>query len=302
MASTAVWYDWVELPGLPTADSFAVQVSAVARDSNNISVFATGSDGQIYSTAWNSSAGWMNNPWALLGGSAQPGSKVTVVARYPTHLDLFVTQADGQIASTFWDASSGWRDGWFTLPRSTAVAGTPVAAVARTPNNLDLFMVGGDNQVWSTFWNSNDGWNGSWFALPALPRHSVRQSRRLHAIATTLTCSSSTDGYLYYILLGQRQLAPAAGAGVRTGKSWTALPSTWELSLVRQRSRACHTTWTCSSASVGLVRHPDRQQPVRLERTMGAGAGASFWQLPAAVARDENQLGGALLCGYPGTM
>jgi hypothetical protein len=99
------WNPWFPLPA-PQAFSPDAQVSALARRSDQLDVFVTDSNGQVWTTWWNQSVGWQ--PWGILGGVLlQPNQQATAIARYSEHIDLFHLGTDGTTWSTFWPASSG---------------------------------------------------------------------------------------------------------------------------------------------------------------------------------------------------
>ncbi len=148
------------IPGSP--------VTVVARNPDQLDLFVTRSDGQIYSTSWDAANGWAYEWFSVPGGAtASLRSLVTVIARNPDHLDVFVTGTDGQIYSTSWDAASNWAGGWFDVPGSLGVnPGSPVSVVARNPDHLDLFVTGTDAQIYSTYWDLASSWAGEWFGVP----------------------------------------------------------------------------------------------------------------------------------------
>jgi hypothetical protein len=159
--------DWFGVPG-GAATSLGSLVTVIARNPDHLDLFVTGTDGQIYSTYWDTAGGWAGGWFGVPGSlAANPGSPVTVVARNPDHLDLFVTGTDGQIYSTSWDAASSWGTGWFVVPGGVGTnLGSLVTVIARNPDHLDLFVTGTDGQIYSTYWDTAGGWAGGWFGVP----------------------------------------------------------------------------------------------------------------------------------------
>lgn len=144
-------------------------ISAVARDPNKLDVFVVGTDGGIWTAAWDQNVGgakW-RGWWRILNGVAAPGSPVAAVAREPNKLDVFVIGTDGGIWTAAWDqnvAGAKWR-GWWRIRDGIAASGSGVTAVSRDPNKLDVFVVGTDGRIWTAAWDQNVAdaqWRGWW--------------------------------------------------------------------------------------------------------------------------------------------
>ncbi len=106
--------------------------SAVARAANCLDILATGRDGHIYTTWWNSNMPtWASIPsgsWENLGGQAPPGAPVCLVARDANHLDAFVTGSDGDVFTTWWNSSlPTWQSISSAAPGKTSAAPTCMA-------------------------------------------------------------------------------------------------------------------------------------------------------------------------------
>jgi phospholipase C len=136
--------------------------TAIARNPDHLDLFATGTDGGIYSAYWDEANQWSSwfriDPGFALGRSA-----ATAIARNPDHLDLFVTGTDGRIHSTYWDDACGWAT-WSPIDPGFTEGRSPVAAIARNPSHLDLFVTGGDGRIYSTYWDDACGW-ATWFPI-----------------------------------------------------------------------------------------------------------------------------------------
>ena len=172
----AVWSTWWEAtPGWQTWFLIhpevkmqpGVTVSAVWRSNDtHVDLFATGTDGAVWSTWWEAGPGWQN--WFLIHPEVkmQPGATVNALWRSnQTHLDLFATGTDGAVWSTWWEAAPGWQK-WFTVhPEVKMQPGATVNALWRSnQTHLDLFATGTDGAVWSTWWESAPGWQ-KWFLI-----------------------------------------------------------------------------------------------------------------------------------------
>src|SRR6267378_521196 len=142
-------------------------VSAVWRSNGaHLDLFATGTDGAVWSTWWEAGPGWQT--WFLIHPEVkmQPGAAVSAVGRSnDTHLDLFSTGTDGTVWSTWWEAGPGWQT-WFLIhPEVKMQPGAAVSAVWRSNDtHLDLFSTGTDGAVWSTWWEGGPGWQ-RWFVI-----------------------------------------------------------------------------------------------------------------------------------------
>jgi len=197
-----LWRGW--WPIVNGAAPLGAPVAAVARDPNKLDVFVVGTDGGIYTAAWDQhvAQGKWRGWWRIVQGVAVPGSLVSVVARDPNKLDVFVTGTDGGIYTAAWDqnvAQGQWR-GWWRIVQGAAALGSPVSVVARDPNKLDVFVVGTDGGVYTAAWDQNVAqgqWRGWWRILgltakPGAPISAVaRDPNKLDVFV------AGTDGQIY---------------------------------------------------------------------------------------------------------
>jgi hypothetical protein len=141
-------------------------VTAVWADDQrkHLDLFATGTDGAVWTIWWSDLEGWRPEGWILLHPEIKmhPGATVTAVWGDPAkHLDLFVTGPDGAVWTIWWDDVVGWRaEGWILLhPEIKMQPGATVTAVwAILGEHLDLFVTGTDGAVWTTSWDNIVGW------------------------------------------------------------------------------------------------------------------------------------------------
>jgi Papain family cysteine protease len=160
---------WSVLNGKSTAGA---PVSVVARDTNKLDVFVSGTDGRTYTAAWDRNVansqwrGW----WNILTGAIPAGGAITAVARHPDKLDIFLVSTDGGIYTAAWDqhvANAQWR-GWWRIGSLAAKPGSPVVVVSRDPNKLDIFVAGTDGKTYTAAWDqnvANGQWRGWWNIL-----------------------------------------------------------------------------------------------------------------------------------------
>jgi hypothetical protein len=166
-AANSQWLGWwnIHTGKVPVGGA----VSAVVRDKTKIDVFIVGTDGGIYTAAWDQNIdnakwrGW----WRILNGLAAPGSPVAAIVRDKTKLDVFIVGTDGGIYTAAWDQNvdnAKWR-GWWRILDFTAAPGSGITAVSRDPNKLDIFVVGTDGGIWTAAWDQNVDnakWRGYW--------------------------------------------------------------------------------------------------------------------------------------------
>jgi len=168
---TSWWHQGAEWSGVDNhwkniGGSFppAAPVSAVARSSDNLDLFITGNDGDVYTSSWSQGANWpgVGNHWTNIGGVFPPGGRLSAVARTSKNLDLFITGNTGVVYTSSWSQGGKWSgvgNHWTNIGGVFPPGGL-VGAVARTPDSLDLFITGNDGVVYTSSWNPSDGWSG----------------------------------------------------------------------------------------------------------------------------------------------
>jgi hypothetical protein len=164
------WRGW-----WPVAGGRAVpgsRVHAVSRDPNKLDVFVVGTDGGVWTAAWdqNVANGAWRGWWPIGSLASQPGGFVTAVSRDPNKLDVFVVAGDGEVATAAWDqnvANGVWR-GWWPIVEGRSAPGDMVSAVSRSPEKLDVFVAGTEGGLWTAAWDqnvANGAWRG-WWSIP----------------------------------------------------------------------------------------------------------------------------------------
>jgi hypothetical protein len=122
-ADGAVWSIWWE-PGrewgywsLVPNDLLSIKmqpgatVTALWRQpGQHLDLFATGTDGAVWSIWWNDTVGWHPEGWFIIGDSHRlsPGQPITAVWATPHHLDLFAVGSTGEVVSAWWEPDLGW--------------------------------------------------------------------------------------------------------------------------------------------------------------------------------------------------
>ncbi len=155
--------------GQPGINGLGISVSApaaVSRKADQIDLFVTGSDGNVWTVWWDGQ--WWD--WYIL--AAPPGgatSAPSVAARGPNNMDIYVRGGDGQIWSRAWTASGGW-GGWF-LPNLSPAAGLKSAPASTSKagfGSLEVFARANDGNDWANWWDSSSGWH-SWYSFAPTP-------------------------------------------------------------------------------------------------------------------------------------
>ena len=163
-AFTDGWHGWWELNGGRAAPG--APVTAVSRSTDKLDVFVVGTDGRIWTAAWEPSfPDWWHGWWPIGDVRAPQGAPVHAVSRSTDKLDIFVTDVSGVIYTAAWEPSfPDWWHGWWQLNGGRAAPGAPVTAVSRSTDKLDVFVVGTDGRIWTAAWEPSfpDWWHGWW--------------------------------------------------------------------------------------------------------------------------------------------
>jgi hypothetical protein len=135
-------------------------VTACSRRQGQLDIFTVGTDGNVYTAAWNAAQGW-KGWWPIAGVTAKPGTYVAAVTRSLDQIDIFVADQTGRIMSAAWNPTqTGWK-GWWQIQAGVTTSGF-VTAVSRSANLLDLFTTDASHQVQTAAWNPTAGWGGWW--------------------------------------------------------------------------------------------------------------------------------------------
>jgi hypothetical protein len=137
---------------------YGTYVTAVSRSTDKIDLFVVGSDGRVWTAAWqpgfSSWAGWW--PITTLAGQpgstlyAQPGTTVAAVSRITDALDIFVVDNSGQIMATAWEPGfSSWTS-WRPMPNIQSVPGGTVSVIKRNINTVDMFVTDASGRIQTT--------------------------------------------------------------------------------------------------------------------------------------------------------
>ena len=165
---------WTEGPGWASiGDKYAIvginfapgaPLAAIGRMADRLDLFATGTDGRIWTANWGGGKPWSSQAtgggWRAISTPFVPNIPVSVVSRAPQNLDLFLTGADGRVYTSWWVEGSDWvgiTTGWPSLGGKFA-PGTPIAVTSRSTYSVDLFATGEDGSVYA------NAWTGDWYS------------------------------------------------------------------------------------------------------------------------------------------
>jgi len=159
------WRGWWHLQGGLAKPG--ARVACVARQPDLLDIFVVGTDGGIYTAAWdaNQAAGaWRG--WWRIGSLVVPADAcIAAVARHPGKLDIFVVDGAGRVMSAAWQSGdTAWR-GWWHIQGGMAKPGAFISAVARSTEKLDIFVVGTNGGVYTAAWDAKQAkgaWRGWW--------------------------------------------------------------------------------------------------------------------------------------------
>ena len=125
-AFTDWWHGWWQLNGGVAAPG--AHVTVVSRSANKLDAFVVGTDGGIYTAAWEPGfTDWWHGWWRIGNIRAPQGARVHAVSRRRDKLDIFVTDVNGAIMTAAWEPAftDGWH-GWWSLRG----AGQPLAPLS----------------------------------------------------------------------------------------------------------------------------------------------------------------------------
>lgn len=154
----ATWPDTVIVRGGRTAPGG--HVTGASRHPGQVDIFTVGTDGQVYTAAWNSAQGWLGW-WVIPGVRAKPGTHVSAVSRHQDQLDIFVIDSTGKIMTAAWNPTqAGWL-GWWQVQGGVTNSAF-VTSISRSDNLLDVFTTDTNHSVITAAWNPAHGWGGWW--------------------------------------------------------------------------------------------------------------------------------------------
>ncbi|HYW48396.1 MAG TPA: hypothetical protein VE959_36365 [Bryobacteraceae bacterium] len=158
------WHGWWQIQGGRAAPG--ASVTAVSRSTDHLDIFVVGTDGRVYTAAWEPDFTSWHGWWPIGAIHVPAGAAVHCVSRSTNKLDIFCTDTSGNTQTAAWepDFTDGWH-GWWVIQSGRAAAGAPITAVSRSTDHLDVFVVGTDSRVYTAAWEPDfTSWHG-WWAL-----------------------------------------------------------------------------------------------------------------------------------------
>jgi predicted acylesterase/phospholipase RssA len=225
---TAAGGTWPEHQGILGGETLpGGHVTAVSRSPGQIDVFTVGTDGRMYTAAWNAQDRQWRGWWAIEGLVTAAGTHIAAVSRHLNYLDIFVADAQGRTMTAYWAAEIGW-NGWFhvqggltLVPQGsrTALECGYVTAVSRSTDKLDIFTTGTDWRVYTAAWEPAFGWRGWW------PINDARS----RGLSPVWPVSRSTDKLDIFFVNPDNMIQTCAWEPGRTwGGPWT-INERWDL-------------------------------------------------------------------------
>ncbi|NML37308.1 hypothetical protein HHL17_08865 [Chitinophaga sp. G-6-1-13] len=152
---------------------------AIARDANNMSVFAIGPANNLMHKSWNNTGKW--SKWQLLG----PISSIpAAVSRAAGFMDVFAKGPSNNLIHISWTLFKGW-SAWEDLGGN--IADAPVVN-SRTPGVISVFARSAGNTLVTRTWTSGSGWS-AWEDLggniTSQPAVASRDANNVHVFAQT---------------------------------------------------------------------------------------------------------------------
>jgi hypothetical protein len=159
------WHRWAQLNGGIAAPGTSVY--GVSRQTDQLDIFAVGTDHKVYSAAWNPSNGTQWAGWWRIGDlTVAPNTSVHAVTSVSQNeIYIFAVGSDRKVYTASWRPSTGWV-AWTRLDGTTVRANTTVFGVYRSGGYLDIFAVDTNADVaWARFLpGAGGGWQ-PWQAL-----------------------------------------------------------------------------------------------------------------------------------------
>lgn len=141
------------------------QVTAVARASTKLDAFTVGTNGRVFTAAWDQNVDGANGfrGWWTIGTlTTQPGAHVAPVVMASNKIQVFAVDNGNRIMTSYWDGnSSGSWTAWSHVQGGIAASGTEPVAFKRSNGKVSLAVVGQDGRMY-TAEGSFGSWAGFW--------------------------------------------------------------------------------------------------------------------------------------------
>jgi hypothetical protein len=153
--SNGAWRGWWQIRN--GVASCGTTPSVISRASNMLDVFVVGTDGNVWTAAWDanvSNGEWRG--WWSLGSVGQPVATVSAIASDTNRIHVYAVRLDGRTYANQWDGS--W-SGWKRIGSFNAQPGAKVYPVSRKKGYVDVFVMTRDQHVMTGYWNTSKSKN-----------------------------------------------------------------------------------------------------------------------------------------------
>lgn len=162
---TEGWHRWAQLKGGMAAPGTSVY--GVSRQTDQLDIFAVGTDRKVYSAAWNPGNGTQWAGWWRIGDlTVAPNTSVHAVTSVSKNeIYIFAVGSDRKVYTASWRPSTGWA-AWTLLGGTTVKANTTVFGLYRSGGYIDIFTVDTNADIaWARFLPGPGGGWQPWRAL-----------------------------------------------------------------------------------------------------------------------------------------
>ncbi len=176
------WHGWHAIRDGRAAPGAVV--SAASRSADKLDVFVTGTDGQVYTAAWEPgfTDGW-HGWWPIAGVSVPQGAPIQVAVSRLDTLSLFCTAIDGRVMTSSWSPVQATWAPWTQVLDGRAAPGAPVTAVSSAPGQIDLFVTGLDGRAYTARQPARRRGGAPWSGWVAIGDARLPQGAPINAVS-----------------------------------------------------------------------------------------------------------------------
>jgi hypothetical protein len=175
--ASGAWQGWWQIAG--GVASCGSEPALISRHPDLLDVFVAGTDGNVWTAAWDASRphnSWKG--WWSLGSIGRPVATVSAVASDTNRIHVFAVGLDGRTYSKQWDGS--WST-WKRIGSFNAQPGAKVYPVSRKKGYVDIFVMTQNQHVFTSAWNTSRTANT--FTSPADLGYGLTQGTQVSAVA-----------------------------------------------------------------------------------------------------------------------
>lgn len=131
-------------------------MAAVSRSANKLDAFIVGTDGRVWTAAWQPGFNGFQGWWSIGSATFPMSSPITAISRAQDVLTIFIMGGDNRVYTASWTSRTGWVD-WQPIAGYHRLTQGQVGAVSMSNDRLDIFAKTGDSAT-----NSAGGWKTLW--------------------------------------------------------------------------------------------------------------------------------------------